>query len=286
MYSDEKVFDIADKNKIKILKHCPICGQKVDICHKQSKMRIQCWRDDSVHNAFRKRKYFVDPIDAINEWNSYVEKILNYRKKKNLFSFVIMSPSIASMIYFLFNASVVTFFACSLIAAVWIMLALTLGWKYIVAIKGTSNANIYEEDFEVFLTKEEIDFNKELMNKLLSDNNKIKRAADNIDKNLQNVLPKLTKISDELYDYLLEHSDRVLLASSFINIYQDKVLDLSRKYVTLRDSNKDLAKQIIDTLNEMPVLYKREYDKVIDNYVLDVSAELKVLNQEIAAEKK
>jgi hypothetical protein len=99
-------------------------------------------------------------------------------------------------------------------------------------------------------------------------------------------LPKLTKISDELYDYLLEHSDRVLLASSFINIYQDKVLDLSRKYVTLRDSNKDLAKQIIDTLNEMPVLYKREYDKVIDNYVLDVSAELKVLNQEIAAEKK
>ena len=294
--------NICKEKNIFFLKSCPICGHDLNVCFRNGQARIQCECNDEVHNIFRDKKYFDDPIDCINDWHIYAKKVLTLRKYKK---YVMRSYYVATLLPFA-GLMVYSFFTpITMFSVVVTLLLMTLPCfvslkffsNHLIVINGTKRANQsvgyhekFLEDFQLIQkSNQQNDFGVSILEKMKNDNNKIKKLQPQIkNKSLSKSLKELVGISQEMYQYLLNHPDNVSLGVTFTNVYQESVLNLTQKYIDTYDrknheKSKNLLKDIEDTLSQMQTLYQREYDKITSNYTLDINAELKVLRQEIEA---
>lgn len=58
--------EINKRHNKKIKKHCPVCGGKVIVAHRNDKWWVAC-DEDRYHIP---QKFYQEPIDAIRAWNS------------------------------------------------------------------------------------------------------------------------------------------------------------------------------------------------------------------------
>ena len=295
------LLDFAKEHGTVILTTCPICGHELRVTSYQGRYRIQCMHDDKVHNLFRDRHFMSDESDIINEWNSYCCKILSYRKWKpyliGAYYLLTILPMLGLFVYSHFQD--ITFFSVVftlLLMALPYSISMLGFYKHLIAITGTDYVKTFQTDHEYFLTAvkvlekdEQSHYDKALLEKMIKDKERIKAIHDLLeDDNMKESVKQLISISEEIAAYLTDHPSHIQIASTFTNIYQQSVLNILQEYVKLLhmqelQSTLQLLVSIRDTLSNMDKLYKREYDKITASYTLDISSELRVLQEEIGA---
>ncbi len=307
MMSIDSLKEIAEENNVAFCEVCPVDGKGLSLVYtNKENFRVQCNYSDKMHNILREKKWFSDPIDCINEWNSYCVKVLKLRKKKNIFlgCYYILTflPFLCLMLYSFFSP--ITFVSIIIMIFFTILpciVSTKILYKYLVLLGGTNKINRYSRLFDKFLSNykileeknpaieiEQNDFSKLLMDKMKKDNIALEKLINKLDGGVANNIKKLVKMSKEMHEYLLEHPEQIGLCTTFVNIYQENTLNITEKYIdmnnmTSHNKSKILLKEIRETLSKMSLLYQKEYDKITSNDTMDLTAEIKVLQQEIEA---
>lgn len=111
-----------------------------------------------------------------------------------------------------------------------------------------------------------------------------------IDVELINQLQKMQKTSANILHYLQKHPEKISLARRFIDYYQDTTTKLVEKYIELEHTqlnteNVNAIKQRTkDTLIGLDNAYTEQFEKLISDQLLDMDAELKVMENTIKAD--
>ncbi|MCR5757349.1 MAG: 5-bromo-4-chloroindolyl phosphate hydrolysis family protein [Selenomonas sp.] len=110
------------------------------------------------------------------------------------------------------------------------------------------------------------------------------------DSQLSHQLGLMQQEAARLLDYVEKHPDRIGAAGRFIHYYQDRAASLSEQYRELEDTQleTDQVRQIKGRLKETIVsfddAYRAEFTKIINTQLLDMDAELTVMQQALEAE--
>ena len=115
-------------------------------------------------------------------------------------------------------------------------------------------------------------------------------AAGLADEELRAELAGLQPISVRIMDYMGAHPEKIPLARKFVTYYQDRTAALVREYLEfertgLATEQVEATKaKIRQTLAAMDEAYTAEFEKLLSDKLLDVDAELKVMEQTLAAD--
>lgn len=127
--------------------------------------------------------------------------------------------------------------------------------------------------------------------KALTDNRRIEAARKKLrDLELSQQLARMQQDSVRLLSYLEKHPDRILSARRFIDYYQDKTAELAEEYQELEATQlqtqkvQDIRQRLKDTLYGFQAAYETEFQKVLDHQLMDMDAEMTVMNQAMDAE--
>jgi len=110
------------------------------------------------------------------------------------------------------------------------------------------------------------------------------------DSQLSHQLGLMQQEAARLIDYVEKHPERISAAGRFIHYYQDRAAGLSEQYRELEDTKleTDQVRQIKARLKETIVsfddAYRAEFTKIINTQLLDMDAELTVMQQALEAE--
>lgn len=110
------------------------------------------------------------------------------------------------------------------------------------------------------------------------------------DVELRNQLQKMQKTSANILHYLQKHPEKLSLARRFIDYYQDTTAKLVEKYIELErtqlhTANVNAIKQRTkNTLIGLDNAYTEQFEKLISDQLLDMEAELKVMENTIKAD--
>lgn len=126
--------------------------------------------------------------------------------------------------------------------------------------------------------------------KALADNQRIEVARKKLrDYELQQQLARMQQDSVRLLSYLEKHPDRILAARRFIDYYQDKTAELAEQYQELEATQlntqkvRDVKNNLKDTLYGFQSAYEAEFQKVLDHQLMDMDAEMTVMQQDMDA---
>lgn len=120
-------------------------------------------------------------------------------------------------------------------------------------------------------------------------------AIDAAEKTLQDgdiraELAELQPISVRIMDYMGTHPEKIPLARKFVTYYQDRTAALVKEYLEFERTGLSTEQveatkaKIRGTLAAMDEAYTAEFEKLLSDKLLDVDAELKVMEQTLAAE--
>ena len=111
------------------------------------------------------------------------------------------------------------------------------------------------------------------------------------DEELHTALLQMQRVGGNILTYLSEHPERLPAARQFIDYYQDRAAKLLGRYLeieklqldtpgaqSVRDRTKSLL--AVDLLNA----YKQQFEKIINHQLLDIDAEIKVLERSLKAD--
>ncbi len=115
-------------------------------------------------------------------------------------------------------------------------------------------------------------------------------AAGLADEELRAELAGLQPISVRIMDYMGAHPEKIPLARKFVTYYQDRTAALAKEYLEFERTG--LATEQVEatkakiraTLAAMDEAYTAEFEKLLSDKLLDVDAELKVMEQTLAAD--
>lgn len=102
---------------------------------------------------------------------------------------------------------------------------------------------------------------------------------------------RLNRIAEGIIKHLEQHPEKIRLARQFIDYYQDTASNVLNQYVELQESNlqteevkrlKEKTKQSLETLN---VAFEQQFQKLMRNEMLDMDAEMRLLEQTVKMEK-
>lgn len=132
---------------------------------------------------------------------------------------------------------------------------------------------------------------QESYQKALEDYNYIKGSLKYIrDSELKMHVQDMQKVSLNILQYLQKHPEKIALARRFIDYYQDTVAGLIEKYVEIEntqlntDSVNDIKERTKNTLYGLSNAYTEQFEKFINDQLLDMDAELKVMENTIKAD--
>ena len=115
-------------------------------------------------------------------------------------------------------------------------------------------------------------------------------AAGLADEELRAELAGLQPISVRIMDYMGAHPEKIPLARKFVTYYQDRTAALAKEYLEFERTGLSTEQveatkaKIRATLAAMDEAYTAEFEKLLSDKLLDVDAELKVMEQTLAAD--
>lgn len=110
------------------------------------------------------------------------------------------------------------------------------------------------------------------------------------DERLAASLARLQPLSARIMDYLGQHPQKIMLARKFIDYYQDRAAKLAAEYqelerTELRTAQVEETKQSIrEMIASFEQAYTAAFEKLLTEKLLDVDAELRVMEQTLDAE--
>ena len=123
------------------------------------------------------------------------------------------------------------------------------------------------------------------------DYNRLESARRKIrDSQLSQQLGLMQQEAARLLNYVEKHPERIAAAGRFINYYQDRAASLSEQYSELEDTKLETSQvrqvkaQLKETLVSFDEAYRAEFTKIINSQLLDMEAELTVMQQSLEAE--
>lgn len=93
-----------------------------------------------------------------------------------------------------------------------------------------------------------------------------------------------------IFQYLEKHPQKVALARRFIDYYQDTTASLLMKYVEIEKTGlrtsevEEIKLRTKQTLYNLNTAYTEQFAKIVSDQLMDMDAELKVMNDSIAAD--
>lgn len=136
---------------------------------------------------------------------------------------------------------------------------------------------------------EAADMLQESFDKAVTDFNFIQSALQQIkDRDLVKQLQKMQHISRNFLYYLKEHPQKISSARKFIDYYQDRAAALTEKYIELEQTGlaagdvQNVKERMKETLSSFDEAYEEQFLTVLNHQVMDIDAELTVMEQNFA----
>lgn len=110
------------------------------------------------------------------------------------------------------------------------------------------------------------------------------------DSQLSQQLALMQQEAARLLNYVEKHPERIAAAGRFIHYYQDRAASLSEQYRELEETKletdqvRQVKARLKETLVSFDEAYSAEFTKIINNQLLDMDAELTVMQQSLEAE--
>lgn len=125
----------------------------------------------------------------------------------------------------------------------------------------------------------------------LEDYNYIKSSTKYIkDTELKRLIQNMQKTAWNILTYLQKHPEKIPTARRFINYYQDSAAGLLEKYIEIEntqlttDNVREIKERTKETLYGLNNAYTEQFEKIINEQLLNMDAELKVMEQSIKAD--
>ena len=122
--------------------------------------------------------------------------------------------------------------------------------------------------------------------KAIADFNTIEAARRSVgDVDLSRSLAQMQQVGSKLLRYLEKNPEKLPTAAKFIDYYQDRAAHLATKYAELEETGintadvEDLKRRVKTALSEMNNAYAEQFAVVLNDRIIDMDAELKVLQQ-------
>ena len=110
------------------------------------------------------------------------------------------------------------------------------------------------------------------------------------DKEMSSHLNRMQKTAKNLILHLEKHPERIPLAYKFIDYYQDSAVKIVQQYNDLEETQlstekiQALKERMKSTLAALDEAYAEQFEHVLNDQMLSVDAELKVMEQQLDAE--
>lgn len=110
------------------------------------------------------------------------------------------------------------------------------------------------------------------------------------DERLARALAALQPVSARIMAYLRQHPEKIALARKFIDYYQDRAAQLAAEYQELEATGlatpqvEETKQHIREVVASFGQVYTASFEKLLTDKLLDVDAELKVMEQTLDAE--
>ena len=110
------------------------------------------------------------------------------------------------------------------------------------------------------------------------------------DERLARALAALQPVSARIMGYLRQHPEKIALARKFIDYYQDRAAQLAAEYQELEATGlatpqvEETKRHIREVVANFGQVYTASFEKLLTDKLLDVDAELKVMEQTLDAE--
>ena len=110
------------------------------------------------------------------------------------------------------------------------------------------------------------------------------------DKEMNNHLNRMQRTAKNLILHLEKHPERIPSAYKFIDYYQDRAVKIVQQYQDLEETElstekiQDLKNRMKSTLASLDEAYAEQFEHVLNDQMLSVEAELKVMEQQLDAE--
>ncbi len=141
------------------------------------------------------------------------------------------------------------------------------------------------------LEAERAQYLQENFDKAIADYNFLEEARGNLsDRELSAQLKLLQRTAKNLLNHLEKNPERISLACKFIDYYQDRAVKIVKQYQELEETQlstekvldlKDRMKQMLSALDDA---YQDQFEHVINDQIISVDAELKVMQQQLDSE--
>lgn len=125
----------------------------------------------------------------------------------------------------------------------------------------------------------------------LEDYNYIKGSIKYIkDQQLKRQVQLMQKTAWNILTYLQKHPEKIPTARRFIDYYQDSAAGLLEKYIEIENTQlstenvQEIKQRTKETLYGLNNAYTKQFEKIINEQLLNMDAELKVMEQSIKAD--
>ena len=103
-------------------------------------------------------------------------------------------------------------------------------------------------------------------------------------------LKQIELLTEKIFDYVREHPEQLGEIRQFLNYYLPTTLSLLEKYVELQNQQLRVGnidegmRQIEDLLDKVAVAFQRQLDSLFASSVVDITADIQVMENMMAAE--
>ena len=141
------------------------------------------------------------------------------------------------------------------------------------------------------LESERAQYLQENFDKATADYNYLETARENIsDRELSTQLRRLQRTAKNLLTHLEKNPERIALAYKFIDYYQDRAVKIVKQYQELEETHlstekiQDLKERMKQMLSALDDAYQDQFEHILNDQIISVDAELKVMEQQLNAE--
>lgn len=166
---------------------------------------------------------------------------------------------------------------------IWIV-SYILSWKMLKAVQNRSKQPAKSKDFAGFEAEKAV---KQGMDRLRNIRNNTMMITSN---DVASEIRDICKTGTEIFDYIQKNPDDLKKAKQFINYYLDATEKIVKRYVEL-SSNKDKSPEIENSLKKVEEMlqsinetYRKQLDNLLEDDLLDLNTEIKVLESTMKME--
>ena len=131
---------------------------------------------------------------------------------------------------------------------------------------------------------------QENFDKATADYNYLEEARENLsDRELSAQLKRMQRTAKNLLNHLEKNPERIALAYKFIDYYQDRAVKIVKQYQELEETElsteriQELKMRMKQTLAALDDAYQDQFEHILNDQIISVDAELKVMEQQLNA---